>query len=324
VATCLRGCSSRCSFWAELCEVGGRSRIGAGGEGLNAQGGPGGDLTWVAPGHFYSPIPSADDIAAHRRGLGWGTPRELPGIELREEAQLTLLARLRRYYPDQPWSPEARPDLRYYFENDYFSYADAIFLHCMLRDLRPRRIVEVGAGFSTAAMLDTLERFLDADVQLTCVEPHPERLESLTRLGDETRLDLIRKTTQEVPREPFSELGRDDLLFVDSTHVSKLRSDVNRLVLDVLPSLAAGVVVHFHDVFWPFEYPPAWVEENRAWNEMYLLRAFLCFNPAFEIVLFNHLIGTRHREVLARDFPLCTRNIGGSLWLRRAEERGDR
>jgi predicted O-methyltransferase YrrM len=275
-------------------------------------------LTWVAAGHFYSPIPSADDIAAHRRDLTQGPPRDLPGIELNDKGQLALLTRLRPYYGDQPWSAEARPDLRYYFDNDWFSYADAIFLHCMLRDLRPRRIVEVGGGFSTAAMLDTLERFLDGDVRLTCVEPHPERLESVMRPGDEARLELIRQPTQDAPLEPFAELGPDDVLFVDSTHVSKLRSDVNRLVLEVLPTLAAGVVVHFHDVFWPFEYPLRWVEENRAWNELYLLRAFLCFNPAFEILLFNHLIGTRHREVLERDFPLCTRNIGGSLWLRRS------
>jgi predicted O-methyltransferase YrrM len=278
--------------------------------------------TWVAPGHFYSPIPSAGDIAVHRRGLRQAPPGDLPGIELREDAQLALLARLRRYYPDQPWSGEARPPLRYYFENEWFSYADAIFLHCMLRDLRPQRIVEVGAGFSTAAMLDTLELFLDTDVRLTCVEPYPETLESLTRRGDETRFDLIRQPTQDAPLELFLELGADDLLFIDSTHVSKLRSDVNRLVLDVLPSIATGVVVHFHDVFWPFEYPLRWVEENRAWNELYLLRAFLCFNPAFKIILFNHLIGTRYRDILARDFPLCIRNIGGSLWLRRTEDLG--
>jgi predicted O-methyltransferase YrrM len=278
--------------------------------------------TWMPPGHFYSPIPSAEDIATHRRGLQRAAPRDLPGIELREDAQLALLARLRRYYPDQPWSAEPRPHLRYYFDNEYFSYADAIFLQCMLRDLHPRRIVEVGAGFSTAAMLDVLERFLGADVRLTCVEPYPERLESLTRPGDETRFDLIRQPTQDAPLERFLELGHDDLLFVDSTHVSKLRSDVNRLVLDVLPSIAAGVVVHFHDVFWPFEYPLRWVEENRAWNELYLLRAFLCFNPAFEIVLFNHVIGTRYRDVLARDFPLCIRNIGGSLWLRKVGDPG--
>jgi len=273
--------------------------------------------TWVPPGHFYSPIPSADDIAAHRRERT--VPNELPGIDVREEAQLALLARFRHYYGDQPWSAEAQPHLRYHFENPYFSYGDAIFLHCMLRDLRPRRIVELGGGFSTAALLDTIEHFLDAAVQLTCVEPHPERLESLTRPGDEKRFDLIRRATQDAPPELFSELRAGDVLFIDSTHVSKLRSDVNRLVLDVLPSLAAGVVVHFHDIFWPFEYPLAWIEENRGWNELYLLRAFLSFNPSFEIVLFNDVIGIRHLDLLERDFPLCAKRWGGSLWLRRSE-----
>jgi predicted O-methyltransferase YrrM len=289
-----------------------------GGRSLNSYESPVEKRAWVAPGHFYSPIPSDEDIAAHRLDLRRGTPRDLPGIDLHERAQLDLLGRLSRYYPDQPWTGEPQPGLRYYFENNYFSYADAIFLHCMLRELRPRRIVEVGAGFSTAAILDTIEQFLDDDIQLTCVEPQPDVLESLTRPGDVDRIDLVSQHAQDVPLELFTDLGARDILFVDSTHVSKLRSDVNRLVLDVLPSLSTGAVVHFHDVFWPFEYPLAWIEENRAWNEIYLLRAFLCFNRALEILLFNHLIGQRHRDVLERDFPLCTQNIGGSLWLRRS------
>jgi predicted O-methyltransferase YrrM len=243
-------------------------------------------------------------------------PHDLPGIDLREDAQLALLDRVRRYYPDLPWSAEAQPHLRYHFENAFYSYGDAVFLYCMLRDLRPPRIVEVGAGFTTAAMLDTIEHFLDGEVRLTCVEPHPDRLESLTRPGDEGRFELIRQPAQTAPPELFSELRAGDLLFIDSTHVSKLGSDVNRLVLDVLPSLAPDVIVHFHDVFWPFEYPLPWIEENRAWNEQYLLRAFLCFNSAFEIVLFNHLIAIRHRDVLERDFPLCLKRGGGGLWLR--------
>jgi predicted O-methyltransferase YrrM len=285
---------------------------------MNAQDPPDLERTWVPPGHFYSPIPSAADIAGHRDPLSRNAPLDLPGIDLREEAQLARLERLRRYYVDQPWSAEPRTGVRYYFENDQYSYGDAIFLFCMLRELRPKRIVEVGAGFTTAAMLDTVERFLGKDIKITCLEPHPERVESLLRPGDEKRLELIRLPAQDAPLDVFTELGHDDLLFVDSTHVSKLGSDVNRLVLDVMPRLAKGVVVHFHDVFWPFEYPLRWIQENRAWNEAYLLRAFLCFNPAFEILLFNHLLGTRYRDVIARDFPLCIKNIGGSLWLRRA------
>jgi hypothetical protein len=271
----------------------------------------------VTPGHFYSPIPSADDIEAHRLDLQGALPPELPGIDLREDAQLDLLRRLRPHYTDQPWTGEPQAGLRYYFEDEFFSYADAIFLHCMLRDLRPRRIVEVGAGFSTAAILDTIDLFLGSNVRLTCVEPHPNILESLAHAGDQDRIELVPSQAQDAPSELSTGLDEGDILFVDSTHVSKLRSDVNRLVFDILPSLSTGVVVHFHDVFWPFEYPWTWIEENRAWNEIYLLRAFLSFNHAFEILLFNHLIGRCHRDVLERDFPLCTKNIGGSLWLRR-------
>ena len=88
-------------------------------------------------------------------------------------------------------------------------------------------------------------------------------------------------------------------------------------MFQVLPLLRPGVVVHFHDVFYPFEYPLAWAREGRAWNEAYVLRAFLSFNRAYEIVLFNDLVAGRFRDVLERDFPLCLKNTGGSLWLRR-------
>ena len=85
----------------------------------------------------------------------------------------------------------------------------------------------------------------------------------------------------------------------------------------MLPALAAGVYVHFHDIFYPFDYPTDWVEEGRGWNEAYVLRAFLEYNPDFEIVLFNDLVQQRFPDRFARDFPLWTRNPGASLWLRK-------
>jgi hypothetical protein len=99
--------------------------------------------------------------------------------------------------------------------------------------------------------------------------------------------------------------------------VSRLGSDVNHELFEVLPTLQRGVHVHFHDIFFPFEYPLEWSEEGRAWNEAYLLRAFLEYNDAFEIVLFNDLVGRCFRGLLERDFPLWLRNPGGSLWLRK-------
>ena len=106
-------------------------------------------------------------------------------------------------------------------------------------------------------------------------------------------------------------------MFVDSGHVSKVGSDLNHVVFNVLPRLASGVLVHFHDVYYPFEYPREVLYSGIAWNEAYLLRAFLQYNERFEILLFTTYLETAHAAMVFDAMPLCRRNPGGSLWLRR-------
>jgi hypothetical protein len=119
-------------------------------------------------------------------------------------------------------------------------------------------------------------------------------------------------------------LETDDILFIDSSHVTKVGSDVNQILFNVLPALRPGVLVHIHDIFWPFEYPAVWYAEGRAWNEIYLVRAFLEYNSAFEIVLFLSYLERRRPELITALMPLARRraagspNLGGSsLWLRK-------
>jgi hypothetical protein len=252
---------------------------------------------WVGPGHYYSPMPSVADVEAYARVAALPPPESLPGIDLRLDSQLRLLSELRPFYADQPFARDPIGGLRYHFENDVFGYSDAIFLHCLLRHLRPRRIVEVGSGYSSAVILDTVEQFLDPSTKVTFIEPYPERLLTLVKPGDLDRATLVREPVQSVDLALFRELEAGDVLLIDSTHVTKLGSDVNREVFDVLPQLRAGVFVHFHDIFYPFEYPLEWAREGRAWNEAYLLRAFLSFNPTYEIVLFNDLLAKRRTAV---------------------------
>ena len=122
---------------------------------------------------------------------------------------------------------------------------------------------------------------------------------------------------QDVPLDTFAALRAGDVLFVDSSHVVKTGSDVHHLFTKVLPVLCAGVVVHVHDVFWPFEYLRHWISEGRAWNEAYLLHAFLMYNDTFEIVLWNHWLATAHPEIVASELPAMLENPGGALWMRR-------
>jgi hypothetical protein len=116
----------------------------------------------------------------------------------------------------------------------------------------------------------------------------------------------------------FKALGQNDILFVDSTHVSKTGSDVNRILFEILPSLNRGVIIHFHDIFYPFEYPKEWVLDwaGFGWNEIYILRAFLTNNPNYTILLFNTFLEHFHKEWFLQHMPLCLRNTGGSLWIK--------
>jgi hypothetical protein len=188
-------------------------------------------------------------------------------------------------------------------------------LNALLRSYEPRRIIEIGSGWSSAAMLDTFEgRDLP---QLTFVEPFPERLLSLLREEDLPRVAIRKEHAQDLPTTFFDALGPGDVLFIDSTHVAKLGSDVNFLLFDVLPRLATGVLVHLHDMFFPFEYPLKWLEEGRGWNEAYLVRAFLEFNESYAVLLWPDLLRARAPEVLRNEFPLLVPDEGGSLWLKR-------
>lgn len=273
--------------------------------------------TWRPPGHFYSPIPDPADIEARADTVFDARLRELPGIASRVPEQVALVESFRAYYADQPWNAEGRPNLRYRFENDQFSYSDALFLHFMMRHVKPRRVIEVGSGHSSAAMLDTSELFLDGAVDFTFIDPYPKRLQSLLRPADQKRVRIIDTPVQDVPLEEYDQLQADDILFIDSTHVSKAGSDVNHLFFEVLPRLAPGVYVHVHDIHFPFEYPKEWVLEGRAWNEAYLLRAFLQFNSAFQIVCMNTAVERFQQAWFHEHMPLCLLDPGGSIWLRR-------
>jgi len=271
--------------------------------------------TWMSPGHFYSPIPNLDDVRAREAEIFAPHPRTLPGIDLNEEGQLALVRELAAFYADLPFPREKSDATRYWYDNWAYSYGDAILLYSMLRRLRPRRVIEIGSGFSSAVMLDTRERFLDPGAELTFIDPDPSTLNALVRPGD--KVEIIAAPVQSVPLSRFEALEANDILFVDSTHVSKTGSDVNRIVFEILPRLRAGVHIHFHDVFYPFEYPKEWVFEGRAWNEDYLLRAFLQFNTAFEIVLFGTYLIEFHRHFFEKAMPMCLENPGGSLWIRK-------
>jgi predicted O-methyltransferase YrrM len=255
------------------------------------------------PGHFYSPSTSKAD---RERAITQAPPYP-PGIDMRGDEQIALAHKIGL----TDTLPIIHLGHRYRANNGMYDYGDAAALFCMLRHYKPRRMIEVGSGYSTAATLDTAEQYMP-DFQLTCIEPNPERLRA--RLLPEDDVEIIETPVQDVPLDRFAELQDGDVLFIDSTHVAKTGSDVVWLYLHVLPMLAPGVLVHVHDVHWRFEYPHKWILEGRDWNELYLLSAFLTHNDAWQIRLMTGWLWSQP------DNPVpfsIRREPHGSLWMQR-------
>jgi predicted O-methyltransferase YrrM len=267
-------------------------------------------------GHFYSPLPDIEWVRANAERLLRKDVALGPSIDLREAEQEALLHQLATYLPEFDVPREAVPGARYYSQNRMFGVGSAFGLYAMLRHFQPKQVIEVGSGFTSALMLDVVDRYFEHGVTFDFIEPYPERLHSLLRPEDHERCRIHEVPVQEVPVSTFTRLRAGDFLFIDSSHVSRIGSDLNYLLFEVLPRLDAGVLVHFHDIFWPFEYPLSWLSQGRAWNEAYLLRAFLQYNRTFAIVQFNDYLGYRFADFDREQLPAIG-EPGSSLWLRK-------
>lgn len=277
-------------------------------------------LKSTPPGHFYSPIPDLGFIRKQSKKLFARDKTSCPGIELAERRQIDLVKKFSSYYSQMPFSEVKQEGYRYYFHNHFFCHGSSIILYSLMRHFQPKKIVEVGSGFSSAAMLDVNEHFFDGNIHFTFIEPYPERLYSLMTGEDREKCTIIADAAQHVPQNVFAELGSGDILFIDSSHVVKIGSDVLFLFSEILPILQNGVIVHIHDIYWPFEYPQEWVTGGRAWNEAYLVRAFLQFNAAFEILLFNSFLAIHHKDHMKENLPRFLQDSGSSLWIRRKRD----
>jgi predicted O-methyltransferase YrrM len=270
---------------------------------------------WSPPGHYYSPIVDPEQVRRQHDRLFDRVRPELPGIALHADRQAELLARLATHYAalERYFGKEGK---RYVPDNEWFGRTDAAFLFLKLHEYRPRRIVEIGCGYSTALMLDLADTILPG-LELTCIDPEPARVRSLLRPGDASRLSLVAEPIQQVAADAVLRLQSGDILFVDSSHVCKTGSDVNHIFFELLPLLAQGVHVHLHDVYYPFEYPEDWVYEGWAWNEAYLLRSFLMYNEVFAITLFPSMLQHLRPELFASSMPLLANKEAASIWLTR-------
>jgi len=290
---------------------------------------------FVIPVHYYASEPDIIELAARREE--WARPSSLPGLSVDLDEQAATLECVCGPFASE--YGDAAATFTQATESGIglgYGYIEAQALHGVVRYFRPRKIVEVGSGVSTACAARSIERNATEGYTctLTCIEPHPSA--QLRRLVARTPGMSIRASrVQRVGVDTFTELGKNDILFIDSSHVVRAGGDVNYLVLEVLPLLEPGVLVHVHDIFLPYDYQPDVLDTFFHWNETSLVRAFLAFNDRYRILFcMSHLHHSR-RAALHAAFPdyrpamlergLATKGAGpgahfpSSLWLQVAD-----
>ncbi len=275
----------------------------------------------VTPVHFYSPIPDTRVLP----NSVWKQDRRLIGIDLRPESQLTVLDALRQFAPEYNSFPRSEPtadmaNVNFFLENQAFESVDAEVLYSMVRYFKPRRIIEIGSGYSTLLMLSALRANQRDGIHGVLESYDPYAAPFLVGVQDASALRLSSCPVQDVALDEFSKLKDGDFLFIDSSHVLKVGSDVQYEYLEILPSLNPGVLVHVHDIFLPADYPRSWIiQQQKFWNEQYILQAFLTFNHEFEVLLAASYLHRHQPDALAAAFGSYDRLTvnPASFWMRR-------
>ncbi len=271
-------------------------------------------LWFAAPGHYYSPVPdlpaALTELERRKSALG---QESLPDVDLAESGQAMCWERLVPHMAELGLGRSGRSGF-YPGDNVFFGLGEAQVAAAMLLRAPPARIVEIGSGFSSALLLDAAARCSGQRIDFTFVDPDVSRLSALLGEAEMRRHRVIQGLVQSQDPSMFRTLERGDWLFIDSSHVAKIGSDVLFLLFEVLPRLKPGVLVHIHDIFWPFEYPEAWYREGRAWNEAYLVRAMLGRGGRWRIRFWNDWFWRAHQDEVKRALP-GTNSLGASLWL---------
>ncbi|MCL4503941.1 MAG: class I SAM-dependent methyltransferase [Deltaproteobacteria bacterium] len=256
----------------------------------------------VLPVHYYSPVPNILELE-RTKGI-WARKSELPGISIDIDDQVENLRMI-----CLPWMGEVLGN-KIYLDGVMggfgpgFGYIEAQALHAIIRHYKPKKIIEVGCGVSTYCMISASKKNTEEVNQtskIICIEPYPS-----PKLNALSEIEMIPEKVQNVPIEPFERLEDGDLLFIDSSHTVKPGSDVNYLILEVIPRLKPGVVVHFHDIFLPYDYQRDVLSTFLHWTETSLLRAFLINNNKVKIIFCMSQLHYERKDILKEVFPEYT------------------
>ena len=255
-------------------------------------------------GHYYSPICNPRESLIYYRDPDHAAVQTMPGVDLCKDTQLGRLASWLPFIREIRWK-------RYNPMNGLYNHSDAICLHSMIREYSPRRIVEIGCGNSSNCCLDTIET-LGLPTSCTFIDPTPQLPIDVDQDGPHR---FLRQQVQSTDRDVFADLLCGDVLIINSSHVVKTGSDIAFELFEILPLLKPGVLIHFHDIFFPFEYPRRWaIDENWSWNEIYIVRALLMYSTRFRIEFWNNYLVKIAPEAFV-ECPTIAHPSGASLWL---------
>jgi hypothetical protein len=253
--------------------------------------------------HYYLPIPDEADLDDNF----WDHSSELAGLDMNQAQASEFLKTVFPLYLDEfrdrfPLNQTADPK-QFFLINSNYMAIDAHVYYCFIRHFKPKRIIEIGSGNSTLlAAAAVRQNFQETgqSPELIVIEPFPK---PVLKEGFPGLTKLIECKVQEVGLELFESLSEGDILFIDSSHALRLGGDVQYEFLEILPRLAAGTLVHIHDISLPRPYPRVYFENQLYWNEQYLLQAFLAFNSGFQVLWPGNYMMLNYPEKVCQVFP---------------------
>jgi predicted O-methyltransferase YrrM len=248
--------------------------------------------------------------------------RNLPGINFNAEGQLAILDKF-NYNEELLAFPLEKKSMvdgdEFFYNNGFYESGDAEYLYNIIRLYKPSKIIEIGSGNSTLMAINAIEKNKSEDAgyqcEHICVEPYEMPwLET-------KNLKIVREKVEDMDLAFFKQLGQNDILFIDSSHIIRPQGDVLFEYLEILPLLKQGVIVHIHDIFMPKDYPDQWIfDQHRLWNEQYLLEAFLSMNDKFSIIGATNYLAHNYTKAFAAKCPIFTQQPGrepGAFWMQR-------
>lgn len=265
----------------------------------------------LTPVHYYQPIPKLSD-------MNWddiSKPHKLHGIDLNDRDSLALIKKFKKFSKEYNSIATSKTKFNheFFFNNYAFDNVDALNYYNIIRHFQPRTIIEIGSGQSTK--IAAMACLKNKNTKLISIEPYPQ---PILKKGFPGLNKLIVKKVEEIDIKLFTSLKKNDILFIDSSHVLNTGGDVAYEFLQILPQLKKGVIIHIHDIFLPFEYPIPWIrDEKRFWTEQYILQALLTFSKAFKVLIANNYLCYKYKKQLREVYPKVPHISGGSMWIQK-------